>query len=231
MRTLITPLHRSCSKGSAERVTALLKAGADPEIRSPSGFTALHFAAIRGRTSVVNLLLQAGVEIDPKNIKGNTPLHCAAEKGSRSVAASLIRAGANVDSRGTHGETPLHLAARRGRGEVVQLLIDEGAIVDAADDKGWTPQDCAELGGHAALAEWIRGRPRPAGGPSAIGKGTGQCSANTEWDVFLSYHSSQSMLVRQVADQLISIGCKVWFAEYETFDWRQRRDEDWVNAI
>ena len=38
------------------------------------------------------------------------------------------------------------------------------------------------------------------------------------------------MFVRQVADQLISAGSEVWFAEYETFDWRLRQDETWVKS-
>jgi len=38
------------------------------------------------------------------------------------------------------------------------------------------------------------------------------------------------MFVRQVADQLISAGCELWFAEYITFDWRLRQNDGWVKA-
>jgi hypothetical protein len=48
--------------------------------------------------------------------------------------------------------------------------------------------------------------------------------------IFISYRATHSMFARQVADQLISAGSEVWFAEYETFDWRLRRDETWVES-
>jgi len=38
------------------------------------------------------------------------------------------------------------------------------------------------------------------------------------------------MFVRQVADQLIAAGCKVWFAEYITFDWSYRQDDTWLKS-
>ena len=38
------------------------------------------------------------------------------------------------------------------------------------------------------------------------------------------------MFVRQVADQLISADCDLWFAEYETFDWQLRQNDTWLKS-
>lgn len=48
--------------------------------------------------------------------------------------------------------------------------------------------------------------------------------------IFISYRATQSMFVRQIADQLISAGCEVWFAEYETFDWQLRQNDLWLKS-
>ncbi|MCU7918259.1 MAG: TIR domain-containing protein [Candidatus Thiodiazotropha sp. (ex Epidulcina cf. delphinae)] len=49
------------------------------------------------------------------------------------------------------------------------------------------------------------------------------------WDLFISYRATKSMFVRQVADQLISAKCRVWFAEYKTCHWRLRQNDRWVD--
>jgi len=55
-------------------------------------------------------------------------------------------------------------------------------------------------------------------------------SDQTKWKIFISYRATQSMFVRQVADQLISAGCEIWFAEYKTFDWRLRQNDTWLKS-
>ena len=55
-------------------------------------------------------------------------------------------------------------------------------------------------------------------------------SYQAKWKIFISYRATQSMFVRQVVDQLISIGCEIWFAEYITFDWRLRQDDTWLKS-
>jgi len=55
-------------------------------------------------------------------------------------------------------------------------------------------------------------------------------SDQPKWKMFISYRATQSMFVRQVADQFISAGCEIWFAEYITFDWRLRQDDAWIKS-
>lgn len=224
-------LHRASYRGSTARVMRLLGEGADPDAQTPAGFTPLHLAGLRAHVGVVELLLGARASVDLRNIKGNTPLHCAAETGAKPVAEALLRGGADPDARGTHGETPLHLAARHGHSEVVELLIDAGARADLADDKGWTPQACANYGGHAELAGLIDGWWAMKRSEAFSRKPTGKVSrpAECDFDVFLSYRTVESLLVRQVADQLISMGISVWFDEYRTFDRNGRIVENWLD--
>jgi len=51
-----------------------------------------------------------------------------------------------------------------------------------------------------------------------------------QWKQCISYRATQSMFVRQVADQLISAGCDLWFAEYVTFDWQLRQNDAWLQS-
>ena len=56
-----TPLHLAVDGGaSVEAVTALLKAGADPNLKDKQGAGALHWAAGRGDPEVVLALLNKG---------------------------------------------------------------------------------------------------------------------------------------------------------------------------
>ncbi len=57
-----------------------------------------------------------------------------------------------------------------------------------------------------------------------------RCPKPVKWDMFVSYRATQSMFVRQIADQLTSAGGKIWFGEYITFDWQLRQDESWLQS-
>jgi ankyrin repeat protein len=59
----VTSLHLAALAGNSAVITALIKAGADPNAREPAwGETPLMLAAARGRTNAVKALLQAGAD-------------------------------------------------------------------------------------------------------------------------------------------------------------------------
>ena len=72
-----SPLLQIISLNSSELVFQILKAGADPQSRTPSSNTALHIAAIKGSTDVVLPLLQAGLKDSTRNVLNQTALDVA----------------------------------------------------------------------------------------------------------------------------------------------------------
>jgi ankyrin repeat protein len=70
-------------------VEGLLAAGANPKLRTSSGFTALHHAVFEGRIENVRLLVAAGADVarDRESL-----LRIAGEKGHAEIAALLAPA-------------------------------------------------------------------------------------------------------------------------------------------
>ena len=58
-------------------VVALLRRGADPDVRDEEGNTVLHWTASRGYGLVVDLLVRYGADLYAKNKRGRTPLDVA----------------------------------------------------------------------------------------------------------------------------------------------------------
>ena len=76
-------------------VNALLKAGADINVRNKYGSTPLHWA---DNDLVVDALLKAGADISSRNKNGQTPLHTVGNLGDEDAFFALIKAGADVNA-------------------------------------------------------------------------------------------------------------------------------------
>lgn len=136
-----------------EVVTALLAAGADPNVSDGYGISALHHAA--DSSELVGLLLAAGAAADARTDYGSTPLHFAASHGDRESVRALVGAGADPDARDLQGNTPLHEWAGSELDQAVALpggafrfrepmgiagaLLDAGAEATARNAMGETP--------------------------------------------------------------------------------------------
>lgn len=105
--------------GNANRVQALLAAGAAVDGRNHKGQTALHCAAKAGFAGIVQLLLAHGAPVDAQDDSGATPLAVALRstvKDKRKLAAVvrlLAAAGANPDLADEQGATPRRIASRK----------------------------------------------------------------------------------------------------------------------
>jgi ankyrin repeat protein len=100
---------------------ALLNVGADPNLKSSSGFwTPLIHATTLSQTNMVCILLTAGAEVNGTNCEGQTALQYA---DTAEVARLLIAAGADRTNR-MGGETPAESAIRRGRVDVLAVLTN-----------------------------------------------------------------------------------------------------------
>ncbi|MBC6412138.1 MAG: ankyrin repeat domain-containing protein, partial [Hyphomonadaceae bacterium] len=75
-----TPLHEAARYGTAEAVTALVKAGAKVNAREEKyGQTPLHRAAWKGTAGTVAALIEAGADIRAKGNDGNLPADLAGD--------------------------------------------------------------------------------------------------------------------------------------------------------
>ena len=96
-----TPLHEVArTNDNPEVIAALLKAGADVNVRAGGGRTPLHTAAKEANPAVVAVLLEAGADVDARTRDGNTPLHEAAFRNpDPAVLELLVKAGADLQAR------------------------------------------------------------------------------------------------------------------------------------
>ncbi len=78
--------------GTAEVLTPLLEAGANPNARDAGGVTPLMLAAGEGSQESVDLLLAAGARIDMKDYQGSSVTDWAVRGGNKAIAARLASA-------------------------------------------------------------------------------------------------------------------------------------------
>lgn len=161
-------LHEAAALDAADRVGALLDAGAHVDDRSPDGFTPLQLAAYFGAPAAAALLIERGADVDAvaDNAQRIAPLHAAVAGRHPEVVRLLLAAGAQPDARQFGGWTPLLAAAQHGHAEIVAALLDVGADPAAANDEGVRPAELARTHGHTEIALQIEraGPTRPEAG-------------------------------------------------------------------
>ncbi|XP_067660659.1 putative ankyrin repeat protein RF_0381 isoform X1 [Haliotis asinina] len=102
---LTTAISRPGEKGDI--ISWLMKQGADPERRLPSGKQAVHVAAGQCPSSV-RLLAESGCDVNTvHHVTGDTPLHVACTRACFESIVLLIRNGARFNIENNNGETPL----------------------------------------------------------------------------------------------------------------------------
>jgi len=109
--------------GDARQVTALVRAGADPDAADRSGWTGLHLAADTGDLTLARVLLDAGAHPDLRSRARGTPLDVA-ERSARLDLAGLLRHYGAKGSGKSIGDT---VCVRPWRGD------GYCAVVEAAD--------------------------------------------------------------------------------------------------
>jgi ankyrin repeat protein len=151
-----TLLQHAVMSEQDEAVSILLKAGADPEIKSDAtGNTALHWAVMGDNLDILRTLLSRGANLEAKNSAGLTPLLFAAANNKTSQAALLLSKGANLEAQDSNGNTPLLKAATRGALEIVKLLLDRGADAAAINTSKQSARDLATQNGRAEVSSFF----------------------------------------------------------------------------
>ena len=126
-------LTKAVKAGDLQTVRALVKQGADVNVKSGDGSTPLLWAADGGEHDIARALIAAKAKIDVATDLGVTPLLQAARVGDATMVDMLLRAGASPSLAHPDGETPLMAASRSGSIAAVKALLARGAKVNDAD--------------------------------------------------------------------------------------------------
>jgi ankyrin repeat protein len=117
----------------AARVRALIKEGADVNVRQGDGATALHWAVHLDDPDLVSVLISAGAKADVADDTGVTPLYLACLNRRGALVQTLLTAGANPNAALVTGETVLMTCARAGEATGVRALLTRGANANAKE--------------------------------------------------------------------------------------------------
>lgn len=120
-----TPLSYAVEQGNKEIVTALLDAGADPNVKTQSGRAPLLLAL--DKPEIIELLISRKADPNLTDDSGGSALIGAIENGSNEAVAALIKAGADVNKADAYGNTPLKVANNYSKTEIAELLKKNGA--------------------------------------------------------------------------------------------------------
>lgn len=135
-------LYLYAEQGNEALIMAMLRRGADPNLKRLDGMLPLHAASKEGHSRVVKQLCEAHrentyvenngiestqaylVDVNQAMPSGITALHFAAQSGSLSTLSYLLERGASRVAKGWGEDTPLMTAIRFGQVAVAECLID-----------------------------------------------------------------------------------------------------------
>ncbi|MDP1570578.1 MAG: ankyrin repeat domain-containing protein [Vicinamibacterales bacterium] len=149
-----TPLLVAATYLEVEILTALLAAGADPDVPLDDGTTPLLAAAgipVEKEARPTDLERWQMVDSDNPPVPRD-------EADALEAVRQLIAAGADVTRANEAGDTALHAAAGAGLVPLIRILAEAGAVLDATNANGQTPLDLT-----------LPRPPAPGRGPGAPG--------------------------------------------------------------
>ncbi|GAA2900185.1 hypothetical protein Acy02nite_83350 [Actinoplanes cyaneus] len=114
--------------GTTDQVTALLRAGADPNWPGPDADLPLYRASVQNRPATIRALIAAGADphLESGHGEEGLPLCAAASWGHDDAVRELLAAGADPHAREDdgHGHTALEWAEAGNHQNTLTLLRD-----------------------------------------------------------------------------------------------------------
>eukprot|EP00752_Nemacystus_decipiens_P014365 g12777.t1 len=177
-----TLLDAAAVGGNPDVLTALLRAGAQPDVNvvslspkrqlmndllmggadpnsdfGPHGSTPLHQAAASGQAEVISALILRGANKDALCHNKTTPLMWAAEDGRQAAVETLLAAGADLSIRSATSDAALDYAAIQGHVPVIVAILRHGADVDSRDVLGLSALHKAGIENQAGAVDVLAG--------------------------------------------------------------------------
>ncbi|KAI1695824.1 ankyrin repeats (3 copies) domain-containing protein [Ditylenchus destructor] len=123
-------LHPAAQNNYVDVCQWLLLIGADPNFRTPNGWTALHLAARRANHEIVSLMIASRRALINSLANGKTPLHMAIkdsgsedrERVLETIKVLLAAPGIDLEATSSAGDTALMLAQRRTDPEMTKMI-------------------------------------------------------------------------------------------------------------
>ena len=157
-----TPLHIAAQMGDSEKISIILKMGADPESKDENGNTFFHIAARLNHVEIVERFIDE-VKTKAKNYDGDTAIHLACQNGDMQEI-TLLMESSNLEVRNKQQETALHVAAKSHKtpaavvSHIVNAAVKDNnwSVVDAKDVNGNTALHLAAISGRNEIMEALR---------------------------------------------------------------------------
>ncbi len=146
----VFPLIAAIEKERVDIVKALMKAGADVQVRDSCGNTVLINSILHNglENGITDLLLDSDVDIDAQNKKGETALMCAIERGNVRTSSELLRRGCSVDYQDKDGNTALIRSVLFFLDEtMIRILLQNHADINIRNHHGETALSLAAFFG------------------------------------------------------------------------------------
>lgn len=139
----ISALTHAARADEAWLVGELLKRGASPNVKIPSGGTLIAECVVEGRSAVAKLLLRHGAQIDSVDANGSPLVEIAARSGHVWLVRDLLKLGVTFDGSeeigGTNEFHLSHIAAEAGEPELIKILAQSGANLNVTNQYGENP--------------------------------------------------------------------------------------------
>jgi ankyrin repeat protein len=139
MNELNQHLIQAASRGEANRVSDLIKQGAQINAQDAQGRTAIMAATYGNHIETVKALLDAGADVNVRDAMLNNPFLYAGAEGYLDILKLAWAAGADTRLTNRFGGIAIIPASERGHVEVVQWLLENTDInVNHVNNLGWT---------------------------------------------------------------------------------------------
>jgi hypothetical protein len=130
INTNVTPISIAANEGHTEAISALIQAGADPNIPcDPSGFTAIHWAAESGHAEAITALIQGGADPNIADKDKSIPLSIVDAKRHSKAFEALLQGGADPDKMACVNRIYIVRGKDAGRDAWYYVLVESRKIL------------------------------------------------------------------------------------------------------
>ncbi len=130
--SLNTDLVKATKDGDLEKVSELIKSGADlnTTIGDSDKRNLLHHASQKGHSNLIEFLIEKGIKVNSLDNRGRTSLYLACYDWKFDSVKTLISKGAEINIRGEYN--PLDMASSNSYygTEIIELLLENKADVN-----------------------------------------------------------------------------------------------------